>query len=122
MRQTHLEYYNQHGIAPVRYDMSSMEDHLGRRESLYNMLGLLPLIFHGTRVLEVAAGTGHNSLYVAAQMPKEFVLLEPNPLAVRHIHDVYSKFDRTHTIPEIVTKSLEEYDAPPIPQSASRTT
>ncbi len=109
-RQTHLEYYKQHGIAPVHYDMSSMEAHLGRRESLYSMLGLLPIIFRGNQVLEVAAGTGHNSLFVAAQMPKKYVLLEPNPPAVRHIQDVYANFDRPHTIPEINTKSLEEYN------------
>ena len=110
MRQTHLEYYKQHGIAPVRYDISNMEAHLDRRKSLYNMLGLLPLTFRGARVLEIAAGTGHNSLYIASQLPDEFVLLEPNPIAVEYIYETYSTFNRPHKHPEIITKKLEEYD------------
>ena len=110
-RQNHLEYYKQHGIAPVRYDMSSMDAHLDRRESLYNMLGLLPLTFREAKVLEVAAGTGHNSLYIATQMPKNLVLLEPNPTALEHIQAVYSSFDRAHTPPVVITKTLEDYIA-----------
>jgi 2-polyprenyl-3-methyl-5-hydroxy-6-metoxy-1,4-benzoquinol methylase len=109
MRQNHLEYYKEHGIAPVRYDMNNIEAHLDRRESLYTMLGLLPLIFRDASVLEVAAGTGHNSLYVAAQMPQTFVLLEPNPPAVVHIHEAYANFDMPHTAPEIITETLENY-------------
>lgn len=108
-RQGHLEYYKEHGIAPVRYDLSSMDAHLERRESLYNMLGLLPLAFRGARVLEVAAGTGHNSLYVAAQLPKYLELLEPNPSALEHVQSAYASFDRPHTEPVVVTKTLEEY-------------
>lgn len=109
-RQNHLEYYKQHGIAPVRYDMSSMDAHLDRRGSLYNMLGLLPLAFRGAKVLEVAAGTGHNSLYIAAQMPKRFVLLEPNPTALEHIKGVYSSFDRPHSSPDVIAATLEDYE------------
>src|ERR1700759_1321845 len=109
-RQNHLEYYKQHGIAPVRYDLSSMDAHLQRREFLYSLLGLLPLAFRGTRVLEVAAGTGHNSLYLAHLMPEALVLLEPNPVAVTNIEDVYKSFDRPHRAPSVVTEKLEEFE------------
>ncbi len=109
-RQNHLEYYRQHGIAPVRYDLSNMEAHLQRREALYNKLGLLPIAFKGSSVVEVAAGTGHNSLYLAQLFPARLLLLEPNATAVDHIHAAYAGFDLPHTMPEIVTKTLEEFE------------
>ena len=68
-RQTHLEFYREHNIAPVRYDLSNIDAHLERRFSLYAKLGLLPLSFAKSSVLEVAAGTGHNSLYPAHLLP-----------------------------------------------------
>ncbi len=109
-RQNHLEYYRQHGIAPVRYDLSSMDAHLQRREALYNKLGLLPFAFKGATVLEVAAGTGHNSLYLAQLKPARLLLLEPNATAVDHIHVAYSSFQLPHTAPEIVTQTLQEFE------------
>lgn len=109
-RQNHLEYYRQHGIAPVRYDLSSMEAHLQRREALYNKLGILPFAFMGAMVLEVAAGTGHNSLYLAQLKPARLLLLEPNATAVEHIHAAYAGFELPHTAPEIVTQTLQEFE------------
>ena len=108
-RQTHLEYYRERSIAPVRYDMSNMTAHLERRASLYNRLGIVPLALRGARVLEVAAGTGHNSLYLARMAPERLVLLEPNPTGVAHIREAYAGFAQPHTRPEIVTEKLEDY-------------
>jgi ubiquinone/menaquinone biosynthesis C-methylase UbiE len=110
-RQTHLEYYKEQNISPVRYDMSDMQAHLQRRESLYNHLGLPGLAFRGSAVLEVAAGTGHNSLYLASQMPKKLVLLEPNPTGIDHIRDIYKKFSLSHSQPVLICKTLEYFDA-----------
>ncbi len=109
-RQNHLEYYRQHGIAPVRYDLSSMDAHLQRREALYNKLGILPFAFKGASVLEVAAGTGHNSLYLAQLKPARLLLLEPNATAVEHIDAAYAGFVLPHTAPEIVTQTLQEFE------------
>jgi 2-polyprenyl-3-methyl-5-hydroxy-6-metoxy-1,4-benzoquinol methylase len=108
-RQTHLEFYREHHIAPVRYDLSSIDAHLERRFSLYAKLGLLPISFKGSKVLEVAAGTGHNSLYISQLMPSEFVLIEPNETAVQHLHNTYHDFDKPHTIPTILCTTLEDY-------------
>lgn len=109
-RQNHLEYYRQHGIAPVRYDLSDMAAHLQRRQALYDALGLPPLAFRGSRVLEVAAGTGHNSLYLAQLLPERLLLLEPNATAVEHIGQAYAAFALPHTAPEVVTCTLEAFD------------
>ena len=108
-RQNHLEYYRQHGIAPVSYDLSSMTAHLQRRGALYNTLGLPPIAFRGSRVLEVAAGTGHNSLYLAQLQPAQLVLLEPNATAVDCLRAAYAGFDLPHTAPRLVTETLEDF-------------
>lgn len=108
-RQSHLEYYQQHGIAPVSYDLTSLDAHFDRRRSLYNKLGLPSLAFAGSDVLEVAAGTGHNSLFIAAQHPRKNVLLEPNPTAIDHIHAAYAGFKLSHTKPELITHKLEDF-------------
>ncbi len=109
VRQTHLEFYREHKITPVRYDLSSLDAHLERRFALYARLGLLPVSFKKASVLEVAAGTGHNSLYVAQTLPSSLVLLEPNETAVEYIHQAYKCFALSHTTPEIIASSIEEY-------------
>src|SRR5579871_660200 len=76
--KTHLEFYQKHQIAPVCYDLTSMQAHLERRSSLYLKLGLPPIAFRSAKVLEVAAGLGQNSLYIAHMLPEKLVLLEPN--------------------------------------------
>jgi len=86
----HLEYYKQHGINPVRYDTSNLRLHLERRASLYRTLGITPLAIRGSRVLEVAPGTGQNSLYLANQKPASLTLVEPNPAGQRDIAAVYA--------------------------------
>jgi 2-polyprenyl-3-methyl-5-hydroxy-6-metoxy-1,4-benzoquinol methylase len=108
-RQTHLEYYREHQIAPVRYDLSDLDAHLERRFSLYTKLGLPPLCFADANILEVAAGTGHNSIYLAQLLPSKLVLLEPNEVAIDYIRDTYKAFAMPHTTPDIVCETLEEF-------------
>ncbi len=109
IRQTHLEFYREHKIAPVRYDLSDMTAHLERRFALYTKLGLLPVSFKKSKILEVAAGTGHNSLYVAQLLPLQYILLEPNEIAIEHIRETYKTFNKPHTSPEIINAKIEEY-------------
>ncbi len=74
---THLDYYREHGISPVRYS-GTKEQHFQRRASLYRSLRLPPLAFRGSRVLEVAAGTGQNAEYLASLNPAYLEIVEPN--------------------------------------------
>jgi 2-polyprenyl-3-methyl-5-hydroxy-6-metoxy-1,4-benzoquinol methylase len=108
-RQTHLEFYQQHGISPVSYDIKNLSDHFERRASLYDQLALPTLAFSKSRVLEVAAGTGHNSLYIAAQHPASLVLLEPNSVGINEIKSTYSQFGADFIVPILITKKLEDY-------------
>lgn len=74
---SHLTYYREHGILPVRYS-GTKEQHFERRASLYRSLRLPPLAFRGARVLEVAAGTGQNAEYIASLNPQYLELVEPH--------------------------------------------
>jgi SAM-dependent methyltransferase len=85
----HLNYYRAQGIAPVHYEMRTLAEHFARRDSLYRTLGLPSAAFRGSRVLEVAAGTGQNSLYVASCAPASLDLVEPNPRGVEEIRALY---------------------------------
>jgi 2-polyprenyl-3-methyl-5-hydroxy-6-metoxy-1,4-benzoquinol methylase len=109
MPKSHLDYYNKHGISPVHYIATSVQEHFERRASLYRSLGLPPLAFRGARVLEVAVGSGQNSLYVASRMPASLTLVEPNPTGINEIRELYAKTLVPHTSPMLVEMTLQDY-------------
>ncbi len=106
-----LDYYRAHGISPVRYDLSDLDAHLDRRDFLYRSVGLPPAAFRGCAVLEVAAGSGQNSLYVASCGPASYDLVEPNPAGIRDIQAAYAGFERPHTTPRLITEQFENFVA-----------
>lgn len=110
----HLGYYKRYGISPVRYDIGDIAMHFDRRDSLYRSLGLPAVAFKGSRVLEVAPGSGENSLYVAACHPASFDLVEANPVAVRDLHALYRRFEPPHTHPKIHAMRFEQFESKPI--------
>lgn len=106
---TLLDYYREHGISPVRYEMGDLNAHLDRRDFLYRTLGLPPTAFKGCAVLEVAAGSGQNSLYVASRMPAVYDLVEPNPVGLRDIQAAYAGFPLPHTSPRLMAEQFESF-------------
>ncbi len=106
----HLDYYKRHGINPVRYEMGNLQRHFDRRAALYRMLGVTPLVVRGSRVLEVAPGTGQNSLYVASLRPAELTLVEPNPVAVRDITTLYATPGIAPVLPQLITSTFQDFD------------
>jgi SAM-dependent methyltransferase len=105
----HLEYYKAHGIAPVLYQTQDLGAHLERRDSLYRSLGVPPVAFRGARVLEIAPGTGQNSLYVAHCRPQSLDLVEPNPAGLAAIARSYEAFPLRHTVPTVHATRLQEF-------------
>jgi SAM-dependent methyltransferase len=106
----HLAYYKEHGISPVTYDLSDLQAHFDRRDSLYRGLGLPGIAFKGCDVLEVAPGSGQNGLYVAASLPARYELVEPNPTAVADIERLFANFALPHTAPRLHAMQLEEFE------------
>jgi len=91
----------------VNQDISNLSIHMERRETLYRYLGLPRSFLRGKKILEVGPASGHNSLYVAACGPDKLDLLEPNPVAVNEIHELYRHLNIPHTIPKVIKQSLE---------------
>lgn len=106
----HLDYYVAHGISPVHYDIKDLSAHLQRREALYRSIGLPSVAFKGANVLEVAPGSGQNSLYVASCQPKSLTLVEPNPTGIQDIKASYQEFPLAHTKPTLITQRLQDFD------------
>ena len=75
-----LEYYIREGISPVHYDLSDLNKHFQIRASLYRLLGVIPSIFKGKDILEVAPGSGHNSIYTATLLPRTYDLVEKSKI------------------------------------------
>ncbi len=108
--QNHLDFYLEHGISPVHQDISNISTHIERRNSLYRYLGLASGYFNGKKILEVGPASGHNSLYIAASKPAVFDLLEPNPVAVKEIYELYRHFNLPHKTPNVIAQTLEEFE------------
>ena len=58
-----LEYYIKENISPVHYKIKNLKKHFEIRNSLYRLLGIIPNFLKGKDILEVAPGSGHNSIY-----------------------------------------------------------
>ncbi len=104
-----LQFYIDQKISPVHQDLTDLDKHFQVREALYTKLGLPSKFIKGKSVLEVAAGSGHNSIYTASQAPELYHICEPNPVAVEDMRELFSNFNFPHTKPDIVCKKLEEY-------------
>ena len=82
----HLSFYLSNSVSPVRQDIKNIKNHLQRRESLYSKLNLSPLLISKSRILEVAPGSGYNSIYTNNQNPKYYELVEPNKVACKDLN------------------------------------
>jgi 2-polyprenyl-3-methyl-5-hydroxy-6-metoxy-1,4-benzoquinol methylase len=105
-----LAYYLKHGLNPVHYEMTNKTWHFQRRASLYRTLGIHPATIRNARVLEVAIGTGQNSLYIASLRPRHYTLVEPNPVAIRDIKKLYSQPENRACQPELFEGTLEDFN------------
>jgi len=108
----HLDYYLEHEISPVRQNIDNLNQHLQRRGSLYNSIGIPKILIEGKSVLEVGPGSGHNSLYVSSCNPMSYDFLEPNEMAWGHIEELYSETSKKINLvqPRIIKKKLEDFD------------
>lgn len=87
-----LKFYSKHGISPVEQDIGDLEAHFNRRIALYRTLGLNTLFFKGKDVLEVAPGSGHNSIVTASFEMNKYDLVEPNPTGFLRMVDLLNEY------------------------------
>ncbi|MFO0803448.1 MAG: class I SAM-dependent methyltransferase [Gemmataceae bacterium] len=106
----HLEYYTKHAINPVRYRMDNLREHFDRRGSLYRTLGITPLAVRGAAAIEIAPGTGQNSLYLASLNPESLTLVEPNPVAIRDIHALYATAAAPIVSPVVIESRFQDFE------------
>jgi methyltransferase family protein len=109
MTASHLEFYTQFNISPVRQDISDLERHFQRREALYRQLGILPHFVAKRSVLEVGPGGGYNSLYTASLGPARYVLVEGNPTGIGHMEGLFAQFPQWTGMTRIVQSRLEDW-------------
>ena len=77
-----VEFYEKNNISPVNQNISDLNVHFKRRESLFRSLGILPAFVTGAGILEFGPGSGHNALYTASLSPARYDLVEGNPKGV----------------------------------------
>lgn len=86
-----IYFYGKHDISPVHQDISDFQLHLKRREKLYRLLGIAPIVFSGKKILEIGPGGGYNSLaFFQWQSSVDFI--EPNPTAQRELFQLLKKY------------------------------
>jgi SAM-dependent methyltransferase len=105
-----VEFYRRHGISPVHQDISDLPKHFARRGALYRHLGILPAFVRGRSVVEVAPGSGFNSLHTASLGPSRYVLVEANPRGVSDMTALFGRFGSLCANVEIVSSLVETYE------------
>lgn len=78
-----VSFYSENNISPVSQDITDLEQHFQRRESLFITLGIIPSFVGKSSVIEFGPGSGHNALYTASLAPSKYYLVDGNPLGVR---------------------------------------
>ena len=104
-----LEYYIREGISPVHYDLTDLKKHFQIRSSLYRLLGVIHSFLKGKDILEVAPGSGHNSIYTATLLPRTYDLVEPNPNGCKDILKIFESLSIEHTKPNLFQQSLDDF-------------
>jgi|APCry1669188970_1035186.scaffolds.fasta_scaffold40197_2 2-polyprenyl-3-methyl-5-hydroxy-6-metoxy-1,4-benzoquinol methylase len=89
----YLKFYEEHGISPVSQDISDLGLHFHRRIGLYRTLGITPLLFKNRDVLEVAPGSGYNSIVTASFGESSYDLVEPNLTGFNEMISLFEKYE-----------------------------
>ena len=108
-KKSYVEFYGEHQISPVNYQLASLEKHFTTRKELYHYLGILPAHIKGRRVLEVGPGSGYNALYTASLKPAVFHMVEPNPTGVATIKEVFAKYGLPLDASQIHPVLIQDY-------------
>ena len=104
-----LQFYGANKISPVDQNISDIEIHFKRRLDLYREIGLPTIFFESKEVLEVAPGSGYNSIVIANLPIKLYDLVEPNPTGFDKMVDLFTKTKSNKTEIKFHNTTLENY-------------
>lgn len=106
-----LQFYGANKISPVDQNISDIEIHFKRRLDLYREIGLPTVVFESKEVLEVAPGSGFNSIVIANLPIKLYDLVEPNPTGFEKMVDLFTKTKSNKTEIRFHNTTLENFKA-----------
>ena len=106
-----LQFYGANKISPVDQNISDVEIHFKRRLDLYREIGLPTIVFESKEVLEVAPGSGYNSIVIANLPIKLYDLVEPNPTGFDKMVDLFTKTKSNKTEIRFHNTTLENFKA-----------
>jgi 2-polyprenyl-3-methyl-5-hydroxy-6-metoxy-1,4-benzoquinol methylase len=87
-----VDFYNKHNISPVSQDISNLEKHFQRRNSLLTNLGIPALFVKGSNFLEFGPGSGHNATYIASLSPNHYHLVDGSDVGVKAVKKLLSEY------------------------------
>ena len=87
-----VDFYSSRGIIPTRQDISDIQRHLERRQSLYRHLGLPPSAVHNASILEFGPGSGHNAVATGRLGPQRYLLVDGNPPSLESTDRLLSQY------------------------------
>jgi SAM-dependent methyltransferase len=110
MSKSHSEFYATHNISPVSQDITDLNLHFQRRESLFRSLGLPPSFIADRSILEFGPGSGHNALFTASLSPRLYELVDGNPRGIADTCELLKAYKEKNI--HVYLKNFEEFDSP----------
>lgn len=104
-----IEYYGEHGISPVKQDLSDINRHYAKREKLYRQLGIPTIAFCGKKILEVGPGSGYNTL-AFFEWGAMCTLVEPNKAGIFEMKKLFTEYNVSDDQYIIRECTIEEAD------------
>ena len=127
-----VDFYTKHDISPVQQDIFSLEKHFQRRESLYKILGIIPVFLKGKKIIEFGPGSGHNAIYTTTLNPGQYVLVDGNKRGIDEcrenlektninlsnisfVHSLFQDFTSNQKFDLVLAESCIPHQSKPIP-------
>jgi len=104
-----LNFYLENKVHPVNQDISDLKLHFKRRVDLYREIGLPQIVFNCKDVLEVAPGSGYNSIVTASLGLKSFDLIEPNLTGYNEMLALFDKMSISDKVLNFYNLTLENF-------------
>jgi SAM-dependent methyltransferase len=105
-----VDFYRKHGISPVAQDISDLDRHYERRDSLYRLLGIPPRFVAERDVIEFGPGSGYNAIATASYGPRRYVFVDANPTGIGRLRELFVEHAPDLRI-EIVDSLIERYES-----------